>query len=383
MKHIVILLFCSVLISRVSAQSSKFVLTGDVAKIQEPITWVYLAYNVNGQRINDSLPVKQGTYSFSGNIAEATQAQLHVKYKEDPNGTVKKPVNYKRDYAIVFLQPGAISVSSADSFANVTVTGSKADEEYRKLEEQARPFNAKLDELYNQYAAARKDKDETAMQKFEKQIDSTDADANEKIYATYVKQHPASPLALYALKSSAGYDIDPVKVEPLFKTLPASTRNSPGGKELLEKIIIAKKTGVGQMAMDFTQNDTLGKPVSLSSFHGKYILVDFWASWCGPCRAENPNVVKVFSKYKDKGFYILSVSLDRPGAKDKWMKAIHDDQLNWSHVSDLLFWDNAVAKQYGIQAIPQNLLLDPSGKIIAKNLRGDDLVKKLATIYPD
>ncbi|MGA1646596.1 MAG: peroxiredoxin family protein, partial [bacterium] len=130
-----------------------------------------------------------------------------------------------------------------------------------------------------------------------------------------------------------------------------------------------------------TQNDTLDQPVSLSSFRGKYLLIDFWASWCGPCRQENPNVVKVFNQFKDRGFTVLGVSLDRPGQKDKWMKAIHDDQLTWTHVSDLKFWYNAISKQYGIRAIPQNLLLDPTGKIIAKNLRGEDLVKKMATIF--
>ena len=263
------------------------------------------------------------------------------------------------------------------------VTGSKADAEYRKLHALAKPFDSRLDDLYKQFAAAKKENNVAALKDLEKQIDSTDAAANEEVYGTYVKANPASPLAMYALKNWAGYEIDAAKVEPVFKTLPLAVRNTASGKDMQEKLTIAKKTGIGQLAMEFTQNDTLGNPVKLSSFKGKYLLLDFWASWCGPCRAENPNLVASFNRYKDKGFQVLSVSLDRPGAKDKWLKAIHDDGLSWAHVSDLQFWNNAVAKQYGIEAIPQNLLLDPSGKIVGKNLRGAELDKKLASIYPN
>ncbi|HTH31500.1 MAG TPA: TlpA disulfide reductase family protein [Lacibacter sp.] len=135
------------------------------------------------------------------------------------------------------------------------------------------------------------------------------------------------------------------------------------------------------MAPYFSQADTSGIAVKLSDFRGKYVLIDFWASWCGPCRAENPNLVKTFNTYKDKGFTVLGVSLDQPGKKDAWLGAIHKDQLTWTQVSDLKFWDNEAAVLYGIKGIPANLLLDKDGKIIAKDLRGADLDNKLAEVF--
>ena len=229
-----------------------------------------------------------------------------------------------------------------------------------------------MQDLSTSYSALYKNKDTAGMKKMEPLFDEVQADIK-KEYLSYVNANPASPISVYVVSQYAGWDINPDEVEPLFNALPAAAKNYPSAKLLQEKIEVAKKTGVGRYAMDFTQNDTLGKPVSLSSFKGKYVLIDFWASWCGPCRAENPNVVNAFNKYKDKGFHVLGVSLDQPNAKDKWIKAIHDDNLTWTHVSDLQYWKNAVAIQYGIQAIPQNFLLDPEGKIIGKNLRGEAL----------
>ena len=136
--------------------------------------------------------------------------------------------------------------------------------------------------------------------------------------------------------------------------------------------------GMGKIIPDFQQEDVNGKMINIKSLRGKYVLIDFWASWCGPCRGENPNVLNAFNKYKNKNFTVLGISLDK--SKDAWQEAIKHDGLTWQHVSDLKGWSNAVAQQFGIQSIPQNFLIDPTGKIIGKNLRGEALEEKLASV---
>ncbi|MFA6951313.1 MAG: TlpA disulfide reductase family protein, partial [Lentimicrobiaceae bacterium] len=153
---------------------------------------------------------------------------------------------------------------------------------------------------------------------------------------------------------------------------------SPFSKQLEERIVVLERVEPGKVAPDFTMNDPEGNPVTLSQLRGKVVLIDFWASWCGPCRKENPNVVAAYKKYHEKGFDIIGVSLDRDITS--WKKAIADDNLTWTHVSDLQYWNSAVGKQYGIMSIPSNLLLDKNGVIIGKNLTGEDLTKKLEEV---
>jgi peroxiredoxin len=144
-------------------------------------------------------------------------------------------------------------------------------------------------------------------------------------------------------------------------------------------VSILQQTAIGSEALDFTQLTPEGNSVSLSDFRGKYVLIDFWASWCGPCRKENPNVVNVYNKYHNDGFEVLGVSLDQN--KENWLKAIESDGLVWTQVSDLKGWSNEVANQYGIKSIPSSLLIDPNGIIIGKNLNGAELEFAIKEIF--
>jgi len=378
MKQFITMLF--LLVSANSFAQKGFTISGDVSKVKDLIAKVYLNYYADGKSTMDSAEVKDGKFSFTGTLADPVMGSLRAKYQEVPGAKSMKAISYNRDIKQVFLENSKIKIASVDSFANATIKGSKSHTAYVSWTDLTKEETAQSAALNKEYSEFYKKKDQAGMDKIDAAFDKLTEQKNIK-NKQYLKDNPSSPIAMFVLKQYAGYDINADDVEPMFLALPEQLRASPAGKDMTEKLETAKKTGVGKMAMDFTQNDTLGIPVSLSSFRGKYVLIDFWASWCGPCRQENPNVVKAFNAYNSKGFTVLGVSLDQPTAKDKWMKAIHDDKLTWTQVSDLKYWKNDVAVQYGIQAIPQNFLIDPQGKIVGKNLRGEALNKKLAELF--
>ncbi|RVT46329.1 TlpA family protein disulfide reductase, partial [Rubrivivax albus] len=181
------------------------------------------------------------------------------------------------------------------------------------------------------------------------------------------KAHTTSPISLYLIKNFLGYDMDVTKALPAFSLLSDSLLKTESGKKIQEMIEVGKRSMVGATAPDFSQPDADGKMISLSSFKGKYVLIDFWASWCVPCRAESPNLVKAYERFKNSNFEIIGVTLDEK--KDKWLKAVKEDNYTWPQVGDMKGWENAAALQFGVLAVPFNMIVDPNGVVVARNLR--------------
>jgi peroxiredoxin len=269
---------------------------------------------------------------------------------------------------------------------NVKVSGTKADIKNIKIEgsqshidfvDFRTRFNPLVAELNVVAAQVQKTENEQSRETLIKRYDSIRNLVNDEV-GKFVAAKRSSYVSPFLMFVTAQLYDDPLLMERRYLSLDEKVRQSQIGKSLAEFIAYNKVGAVGTDAIEFTQNDLSGKPLSLSSFKGKYVLIDFWASWCKPCREENPNVVKAYNKFKNRNFTILGVSLDQNG--DAWKKAVEKDGLSWPQVSDLQAWNNSAAALYHVQSIPQNFLVDPNGKIIAKNLRAEQLETKLCEV---
>lgn len=354
--------------------AQNFKITGRIGKTNPKVTKVALYYARNGQNILDSVEVRNGTYIFEGSVYQPTRADILAKY----DGKVQPRMS--RDLKTIFLEPGNITINSTDSFSNAVVSGSASNVEFEKLQNMAKPYMSRAAAASRDLEAHTKSKNTAARDRVQTQLDAINNELKEQVYKQYFKANPNSPIALFALQQYAGVLMDdPVETNALFNQLPSKVKESAEGKRFAQLINFTMRGNVGKAAPDFTQNDANGKAVKLSSFRGSYVLLSFWASWCAPCRAETPTLINLHNKYGNS-LKIISVSLDKPGEKKKWLDAIQKDKMTWTQISDLQFWNNDVAVKFGVSSIPQNILIDRNGNIIARNLRGEALQQRIAEL---
>ena len=309
--------------SSCAEEKKGYVIDGQVTDVKDGM--MYLKKYVGKSFVDvDSTAIVDGKFKFEGVISEALAHGLTTRKESS------RPM-------VFFLENNAMNITMNESGKEMAITGSEANDIYLRNAKITRAKGYSLDSL--------------------------------------LAAHPSSPVAAYFVVKDFAYKLDLEGMKAVRAKLDASLAGSEYVNQIESMISRMEKVQVGSVAPDFTLLDVDGNPVSLSSFRGKYVLVDFWAAWCPDCRKENPNIVAAWEKYKDKNFAVLGVSLDRK--RDQWLAAIEKDNLTWTQVSDLKYWDSEAAVLYCIRWIPMSFLIDPEGKIVAIGLEGEELHNKL------
>ncbi|NOZ34931.1 MAG: AhpC/TSA family protein [Chlorobi bacterium] len=366
MKKIIIAIFLTSLIwscKTSSEDTSGFNINGTVTGFQDSI--IFLKKREAGKwETIDSCVVKNDTFTFKGRIEQPEMYYL---------------LNKKTDFFIpIYLENSTISViADVKNPENVKITGSKAQDAFNSYNKEVKIYNDKLKDLYKQYSDAQEKGDNALTEKIDSSYSAVDKEKTAFTKA-YIGSHNKSIVIPYILYHELSYSASIDELDSLLSLIDTSLSVSPYYKIINDRIQILKNVAAGKKAPVFTLNDTTGNPISSAQFQGKYLLIDFWASWCRPCRVENPNNVKLYADYKDKGFEILGVSFDKD--RNAWIQAIKNDNLTWMQVSDLKGWNSSAGKLYGINSIPHTVLIDKNGIIIANNLRSDELRAKLSEL---
>jgi peroxiredoxin len=361
MKKIICLLALTGFFTLATAQEKHYVLT---AKIEgaEGVSFV-LQTSAQGRPVYlDTVVVVNGSFTITGGSVDFPQMVSLVTLDR------KKGLSF-------YLENREITITAnIDALNRAVISGSKTQDELLSLDAAMKALTDRYQTLTKGLQEATQANDKGKMADLTTQLNSLVKEAK-AIQKDFVVKHPAS-FATPQILGGLMNDFSATEIEGLIASMSPEVAATPAIVDLKFRLVALKKVDIGQKPPDFTLPDTDGKPVSLYSKVGaRVLLVDFWAGWCSPCRKENPNVVKVYKEFHEKGFDILGVSLDQTEAV--WKKAIADDKLTWTQVSDLKYWNSVAAKLYAVNSIPANFLLDKNGIIVAKNLRGEELYNKI------